>query len=89
MVFRECGITRVKRGGSPRNLQYPRDDQFDTYCENFQVDVMSGHQVMTSYVRLCSDEIGRYFDLSHKGARSCFPAYGYAFHESLLVLMDV
>ena len=23
-------ITRVKRGGSPRNLQYPRVDQFDT-----------------------------------------------------------
>ena len=29
-------ITRVKRGGSPRNLQYPRVDQFDTYCENFK-----------------------------------------------------
>ena len=26
----------------------------------FQVDVMSGHQVMTSYVRSCSDEIGRF-----------------------------
>ena len=48
----------------------------------FQVDVMSGHQLMTSYVRSCSDEIGRFCDLSHNGARSCFPAYEYAFHES-------
>ena len=44
---------------------------------------------MTSYVRSCSDEIGRFCDLSHNGARSCFPAYEYAFHESLLVFMDV
>ena len=29
-------ITRVKGGRSPRNLQYPRFDQFDTYCENFK-----------------------------------------------------
>ena len=29
-------ITRVKRGGSPRNLQYSRVDRFDTYCENFK-----------------------------------------------------
>ena len=55
----------------------------------FQVDVMSGHQVMTSYVRSCSDEIGRFCDLSHNGARSFFQAYEYAFHDSLLVLMDV
>ena len=43
---------------------------------------------MTSYLRSCSDEIGRFCDLSHKGARSCFPAYEYEFHESLLVFMD-
>ena len=48
--------------------------------QKFQVDVMSGHQVMTSYVTSCSDEIGRFCDLSHNGARSCFPAYEYAFH---------
>ena len=29
-------ITRVKRGGSPQNLLYPRVDQFDKYCYNFK-----------------------------------------------------
>ena len=29
-------ITRVKRGGSPRNLQYRRVYQFNTYCKNFK-----------------------------------------------------
>ena len=29
-------ITRVERGGSPQNLQYPRVEQFDTYCLNFK-----------------------------------------------------
>ena len=29
-------ITRVKRAGSPRNVQYPRIDRLDTYCEDFK-----------------------------------------------------
>ena len=36
-------ITRVKRGRSPQKLLYPRNDQFDTYCEIKLWRHMSGH----------------------------------------------
>ena len=72
-------ITRVKRDGSTRNLQYPRVDQFDTYCE-----ISSRcHVRSSSYDVICQVMFGR------NGARSCFPAYEYEFHENLLVFMDV
>ena len=56
-------ITRVKRGGSPRNLQYPRDDQFDTYCENFKsmsCQVIKLWRHMSGHVRTKSADFAIY-----------------------------
>ena len=55
----------------------------------FQLNVVSGQQVMTSYVMSYSDEIGRFCDLSQMCELSYFPAYEYVFHVSLLVFMDI
>ena len=68
-------IARVTRGGPPQNLQYPRVHQFDTYSRKLQVDTVSGHQIITPYVRLCSAKVGIFCDMSHMGELSCFPAY--------------
>ena len=82
-------ITCVKCGGFVVKLDLPSHWSIWHILWKFQVNVMSGHQVMTSYVRSCSDKIHRFCDLLHKGAHSCFPAYEYAFHASWLVFMDV
>ena len=47
---------------------------------------MRGQQVMASYVRSRSAEIGRFCDPPHI---ACFLAYEYVFHASLLVFIDV
>ena len=56
-------ITRIKRDGSPQNLQYPLpwSGSILHILWKFHVNFLSGQQVMKSYVRSCSAKISACF----------------------------
>ena len=68
-------ITRVSRNRSSWNLHL--SSLIWHIRRKLQIDVMSGHPVMTSYGRSWSAEIGIFCVLSNMGELSCFLAYDY------------
>ena len=67
-------ITRIKRGRVPQNLQYHRVAQFDTCSKKLWLISCQAIKWLR-HIMSSSDEIGGFYDLSHMGEGSCFPAY--------------